>query len=257
MFSVEVNSGFLSTNLPAELISTTELKLKSSYQWQPLQTFVTISKHFIVKAKGIRFRATVNDCNSIMQQLLYHGEEYGAALTVKINDMGNYGCYPDCAEQLSVPLFAEATVNLIRRRPMSSLVAHTLGSAIVIEFIMVFSLGVLLLYFTCKCAFVLVNEKRSRDDQDIELSRFQSFHKRTSTTDLSENVTHFTGCCSSPLFLSSQPSNFRQRSRRQSEIGESSKDTHYSSQSSSDHHRMTPLPSLMPLVSGKGRSVTI
>ncbi|KAL6990004.1 glutathione exchanger, partial [Sarracenia purpurea var. burkii] len=124
MFSVEVNYGFLSTNLPAELISTTELKLKNSYQWQPLQTFVTISKHFMVKAKGIRFRGTVNDCNSIMQQLLYHGEEYGAVLVLKINDMGNYGCYPGCEEKMSVPLFAEAKVNLMRRRPMTSLVAH-------------------------------------------------------------------------------------------------------------------------------------
>lgn len=72
MLSMEVSSGFLSTNLPAELISTTELKLKSSYQWQPVQTFVTISKHFAVKAKGIRFRGTLDDCNSIMEQLVYH-----------------------------------------------------------------------------------------------------------------------------------------------------------------------------------------
>lgn len=72
MFSMEISSGFLSTNLPAELISTTELKLKTSYQWQPVQTFVTISKHFAVKAKGIRFRGTLDDCNSIMEQLVYH-----------------------------------------------------------------------------------------------------------------------------------------------------------------------------------------
>lgn len=72
MFSVEVNSGSISTNLPAELIVTTELKLMGSYQWQPLQTFVTISKHFKVKAKGIRFRGTVQECNSVMQQLSYH-----------------------------------------------------------------------------------------------------------------------------------------------------------------------------------------
>lgn len=72
MFSLEVDSGVISTNLPAELISTTELKLKSSYQWQPLQTFVTISKHFMVKAKGIRFRGTINECNSVMQQISYH-----------------------------------------------------------------------------------------------------------------------------------------------------------------------------------------
>lgn len=75
MFSVEVNSGSLVVNLPAELINTTELKLKNSYQWQTLQTFVTISKHFMVKAKGIRFRGTVNDCNYVMQQLIYQVSE--------------------------------------------------------------------------------------------------------------------------------------------------------------------------------------
>ncbi|KAH7863730.1 hypothetical protein Vadar_021285 [Vaccinium darrowii] len=72
MFSVEVSSGFLSTKLPADLISTTELKLKNSPQWQALQTFVTISRHFMVKARGIRFQGSVDDCNSILEQLLYH-----------------------------------------------------------------------------------------------------------------------------------------------------------------------------------------
>lgn len=71
MFSMEVSSGSLVVSLPAELINTTELKLKNSYRWQPLQTFVTISKHFMVKAKGIRFQGTVNDCNHVMQQLIY------------------------------------------------------------------------------------------------------------------------------------------------------------------------------------------
>lgn len=70
-FSFEVYDGLLVTSLPAELINSTELKLKTSYQWQPLQTYVTISKHFKVKATGVRFRGTINDCNSIMQQLFY------------------------------------------------------------------------------------------------------------------------------------------------------------------------------------------
>jgi hypothetical protein len=74
-FSLEVNDGLLVTSLPAELINTTELKLKNSYLWQPLQTYVTISKHFTVKANGIRFRGTVNYCNSIMQQLFYNVSE--------------------------------------------------------------------------------------------------------------------------------------------------------------------------------------
>jgi hypothetical protein len=56
---------------------------------------------------------------------LVQGGEHGAILTVTLNDMGNYGCYPDCAERVSLPLYTEAAVNLIRRRPMSSLVAHS------------------------------------------------------------------------------------------------------------------------------------
>ncbi|KAL7254957.1 hypothetical protein ACSBR1_009171 [Camellia fascicularis] len=126
--------------------------------------------------------------------------------------MGNYGCYPDCEEKMSMPLFTEANINLMRKRPMKSLVAHFLGSAIVIEFILIFSLGVLLLYYTCKCTIVLVNEKRSRGARNIELCQVQSSSKKTSSTDLSENVTHFTGWCPRPFLRMSQPSNFRQRS---------------------------------------------
>lgn len=72
MLSMEVSVGLLMTSLPAELIGSTEVKMKSSYQWQPLQTFVTISKHFMVKAKGIRFRGAIEECNSILKQLSYH-----------------------------------------------------------------------------------------------------------------------------------------------------------------------------------------
>lgn len=71
-FSVEVTDGFLLATLPAALIDSTELKLKDSYQWQPVQTYVTISKHFAVRAIGIRFRASLKDCNTVMQQLAYH-----------------------------------------------------------------------------------------------------------------------------------------------------------------------------------------
>jgi hypothetical protein len=71
-FSMKVNDGLLAANLPSRLINTTELKHRNNFQWQPLQTYVTISKHFMVKASGIRFQATVNDCNTVMQQLYYH-----------------------------------------------------------------------------------------------------------------------------------------------------------------------------------------
>lgn len=42
-----------------------------------------------------------------------------------LNDMGNYGCFPDCADGMSMPLYTEATVNLMRKQPMSSFLAHS------------------------------------------------------------------------------------------------------------------------------------
>ncbi|KAK4265789.1 hypothetical protein QN277_026795 [Acacia crassicarpa] len=256
-FSLEVNEGLLVTTLPSYLTNTTELKIGDRNQWQPLLSYVTISKHFIVRANGIRFRGTVNDCNTVMQQLFYHGGEYGAVLTLKLNDMGNYGCYPDCSEGMSLPLNTEATVNLMRKRPMSSLLAHILGSAIIIEFVMIFSLGVSLLYFTCKCAVLLVNERRNRGERPSEISAAQGSQKQTvSSTEISENVTHFTGCCSTPslLGLRRQSSNFRQRSRRVSEIGESSTAANRSSPSTSEPQQQAVVPSFTPLAIDKDQS---
>ncbi|XP_057755577.1 protein GAMETE EXPRESSED 2 [Arachis stenosperma] len=178
-FSMEVNDGLLVTNLPSNLINTTEVKHKDSYQWQPLQTYVTISKHFMVKATGIRFQGTVNDCNGVMEQLFFHGGEHGGVLTLTLNDMGNHGCYPNCAEGMSMPLYTEAMVILMRKQLMSSFVAHSLGSIIVIEFVVMFSLGVLLLYFTCKCAILLLHERRNRHKSMVASQQLKSSMPQT------------------------------------------------------------------------------
>ncbi|GMJ12238.1 gamete expressed 2 [Hibiscus trionum] len=163
-FSVEVSDGFLLATLPAALIDSTKLKLKSSYQWQPLQTYVTISKQFVVRAIGIRFRASLNDCNTVMQHLSYHGGEHGVAvLTVKLNDLGWYGRCSDCVDSITKPLVAEATVNLIRGKPMSSSTIRTLEWVMVIEFLLVLSLGLMLVFFTCKCVILLVKEKKQQN----------------------------------------------------------------------------------------------
>ncbi|KNA05819.1 hypothetical protein SOVF_186820 [Spinacia oleracea] len=158
IFSMEVTSGILEAILPVQLISTTELKLKNSYQWQPLQTFVTISDHLVVKARGLRFQATVDDCNNIVRQLKYHAIEYVAILKMVMNDMGNYGCFPNCAENISKFLLTEVNVNLIKRRPLNSKATHALGFMIILEFIGVLSLGGLLLFYTCRCGICLINE---------------------------------------------------------------------------------------------------
>lgn len=71
-FSVEVTDGSLRTNLPSELINSTELKFKNIFRWQPIQTYAAISKHVNVKASGIRFRGTIKQCNDLMEHLLHH-----------------------------------------------------------------------------------------------------------------------------------------------------------------------------------------
>ncbi|KAJ9536923.1 hypothetical protein OSB04_029656 [Centaurea solstitialis] len=194
MFSLEVSSGFLSAKLPAELISTTEVKLKHSKQWQPLQTFVEISGYFTVKAKGLRFRGRINDCNNVLQKLLYYvGDEDGGILKVNVNDMGWYGCYPDCAEMMSVPLITEATVNLLTKMPVPPLVDHvTVESVIVIELVVLSSLAMILLFFSCKCVIVLVHEKKKRQAQALNFHLYklqqQNSNQQTSSTDSSENM---------------------------------------------------------------------
>ncbi|KAK9059167.1 hypothetical protein SSX86_021786 [Deinandra increscens subsp. villosa] len=183
LFSVEVSSGTFSAKLPAQLISTTELKLKRSKQWQPLHTFVEISKQFTVnKVKGIRFRGTINECNTLLHQLIYYGDKHDGVLKLSVNDMGWYGCArmdPSCSEMMSMPLISEATVNLITRTPINSLVAHSLGSLILIESIIVTSLALILMCFTCKCVIVLLREKKKRvQTQNLPLNELQNSHEQ-------------------------------------------------------------------------------
>ncbi|KAF9605446.1 hypothetical protein IFM89_017465, partial [Coptis chinensis] len=255
--SMEVSDGTLVTSLLDYQINTTEVKLENSYQWQPLQTYVTLSRHFLVKAKGIRFPGTIKDCNEAMEQLLYQGGERGAVLTLIVNDMGNHGCYPDCSESMTAPLQMEATVNLVRRSPMNPLLARTLGSAVVIEFILISLLGALVLFFICKCAFVLGNERRSFT-RDSKISKVEK-SKDPSSSDqpLSEDVTHFSGCCSSPFLLRSQLSIFRQRSCRQPVNRGPGNDESQSSQSSSDHQNIIARPNFMSLSIEKTQSENV
>ncbi|KAI0514236.1 hypothetical protein KFK09_010271 [Dendrobium nobile] len=170
MFSVEVNDGLLSTTLPVHLIKTAEVKIKSSNQWQPLQTFVTIANQFVMRGKGIRFQGTIGDCNNAMQRLFFQGANLEALLTITVNDLGNYGCYLDCTDIMSFPLSVEATVILIKRRPLNSTTAFLLGSAIFFEIATLFLLGGLLLFFICKCMIALHIERKNDDNS-------QSLHK--------------------------------------------------------------------------------
>ncbi|CAA6672225.1 unnamed protein product [Spirodela intermedia] len=170
--SLELSDGILIGRLPAHLIGTVELKIKNSHQWQHLQAFVTISNHFVIKGRAIRFRASVDDCNDAIRRLLYQGTGRASVLTINVNDMGNYGCCSECGERISIPLQAEATVNLIRRRPVNSISAHLLGAAVVVEFITLLLLGGALLFYICKCTNLLCRDRTppSATDTAAEVS---------------------------------------------------------------------------------------
>ncbi|KAH7688236.1 hypothetical protein IHE45_03G019900 [Dioscorea alata] len=204
-FSMEVNDGMLSTSLPVNLLRNAELKLKNKHHWEPLQTFVAISNHFVLNGKGFRFRGTIEDCNNAMQKVLYQGEkDDDALLTISVNDMGNYGCYPDCTERMSLPLSTKVTVNLVRRKPISSTAALLLGSAIVVEIIMMLLLGGILLFFMCKCMNAL--QKEEKNTENLEPTEVEHIDNET----IEEHISEFSG----PISLGNQSSSLHKRSGR-------------------------------------------
>lgn len=71
ILSLEVDEGELMATLPVSLIGSAEFKSQYRKVWQLLQTYVTISNHFVLKGKGIRFRGTHLDCNNALQRLYY------------------------------------------------------------------------------------------------------------------------------------------------------------------------------------------
>ena len=71
MLSLEVCEGTLTLRLPASIIPSVEVKTEGVSHWQPIQTYVNIDNHFVLKVAAVRFRGMVQDCNNAMQQLHY------------------------------------------------------------------------------------------------------------------------------------------------------------------------------------------
>ncbi|XP_020523491.1 protein GAMETE EXPRESSED 2 isoform X2 [Amborella trichopoda] len=210
LLTIEVSAGTLSAILQGDFVDTTEIKPEKAFHWQPLYSVVIIGNSFVVEGKGIRFRGKLKECNIALRQLIYKGPSHDAILTIDLNDMGNYGCYPDCSLKITVPLSTKATIDLCDRKPMTPLLAFFLGAAIIIGFIMTFILGLVLLFFSCKCAFALQkNRGNSCNLSKVELATTEAVNEMLSATS-SDNVTYFTGC-SSPFLLRRHHGNFHQR----------------------------------------------
>ncbi|XP_037441475.1 protein GAMETE EXPRESSED 2-like isoform X3 [Triticum dicoccoides] len=214
VLSFEVFEGTLMMTLPASLVGRAELKTGGSNQWQSLQTYVAIAHHLVLRGTGIRLRLDVADCNSAMHQLFYQGgPSHATSLSITVNDLGNYGCYPDCSEMMSRPLQAEKTVQLSKRKAMNSTRAILTGSAIAIEILAMLCLGGVLLYFLVKCMCALrIERTRGLPGNEVRTSDRTMSHQLMSSSPSDD-----AGYSSAPaavLSLGGNRSGFRQRSCR-------------------------------------------
>lgn len=48
---------------------------------------------------------------------LLQGPSQGTTLTISVNDLGSYGCYPDCSKMMGTPLSASKTIRLVKTKP--------------------------------------------------------------------------------------------------------------------------------------------
>ncbi|CAL5081535.1 unnamed protein product [Urochloa decumbens] len=165
VLSLEVCEGTLSLSLPSSMIPAVEVKTEGVNQWQPLQTYVNIENHFVLKGTAIRFRGMVQECNNVMQQLHYQGPMNETTLSITVDDLGSYGCYPDCSKMMGTPLSTVKTVRLVKIKHKNSKNPrrdHLFGWLMVAEILTMICLGVVLLYFLFKCIIDLKVQRRYR-----------------------------------------------------------------------------------------------
>ncbi|KAM0880709.1 hypothetical protein ACQ4PT_033403 [Festuca glaucescens] len=98
---------------------------------------------------------------------LSSGAIHETRLFITVNDLGNYGCYPDYSEMVSTPLSTAKTVRLVKTKPMNSRRAILVGSAIAIEILAMLCLGGVLLYFLVKCMSQLKGKQRDPVNNEV------------------------------------------------------------------------------------------
>ncbi|WVZ65019.1 hypothetical protein U9M48_014452 [Paspalum notatum var. saurae] len=217
VLSLEVLEGTLTVTLPSSIaIATVAMKPEGVSHWKKAQDYVTIANHFILKGTAIRFHGNVQDCNHAMQQLRYKGQ--GASnqtiLSITVNDLGHYGCYPDCSEMMSTPLSAAKTIRLVKKKHMDLRGSPLVGWLMAIEIMIMLWLGVILLYYLIKCIKALKDERRDRIDNERHTPEQSPSHLRMGA---SQSRSEDVGYCSAPacaLPSGANRSSFRQRSFR-------------------------------------------
>ncbi|KAL6846545.1 hypothetical protein ACP4OV_023993 [Aristida adscensionis] len=205
VLSIEVSQGSLMVTLPRGAFTIAELKTEGAKYWQPL---VNIANQFVRKT-AIRFRGDIDDCNYAMQHLFYHGPINDTTLTISVNDLGNYGCYPDCSKKMSKSLTAMKTIRLVKTRHMKSRRHLWAEPVLAIEFTIILCLGAVLLYYFLKCLIALMCERRHRINDEMRTPEHIPFHQHPQPDD----STHYSAPANVVPLGANSPG-FRRRSSR-------------------------------------------
>ncbi|KAF2916259.1 protein GAMETE EXPRESSED 2 [Oryza sativa Japonica Group] len=174
VLSLEVHEGALMVTLTAGIVATAEVKIEGNNCWQPLQT--SSADRIVLRVAGIRFRGSVSDCNNAMQRLFYQGRSNETTLVIIVNDLGYFGCYPDCSMKSGTPLSTIKTIRLLIRKSVKSR-DLLLRTALTIEL----SLGCVLLYYILKCICALKGKGKNHNKKTRKLKKTAS-HQNTSTS---------------------------------------------------------------------------
>lgn len=117
---------------------------------------------------------------------LFQGRSNETTLVIIVNDLGYFGCYPDCSMKSGTPLSTIKTIRLLIRKSVKSR-DLLLRTALTIEL----SLGCVLLYYILKCICALKGKGKNHNKKTRKLKKTAS-HQNVSTF-LSETFTSSPG----------------------------------------------------------------
>ncbi|MCO5595656.1 hypothetical protein L7F22_049701 [Adiantum nelumboides] len=114
---IQVEKGNLILTLPENRTSSTEVRHEESYHWSPLPTAVFENHVFTTQAQGIKFRATLEECNNALRDLRYNGTVDSTTLRLKVNDLGHNGMDSICSTENN-PLSVEKQLTFVFSKPL-------------------------------------------------------------------------------------------------------------------------------------------
>ncbi|KAI5070146.1 hypothetical protein GOP47_0014489 [Adiantum capillus-veneris] len=167
---IQVEEGSLILTLPENRTSSTEVRHEDSYHWSPLPTAVFENHVFTTQAQGIKFRATLEECNNALQELRYNGTVDSTTLLIKANDLGHSGMDSMCSTENN-PLSVEKQLILVFIKPMPLQTLYSSWSKVVMRTRALLVVGILMVFTFMAliiCLFILVACRQRRSKQKVK-----------------------------------------------------------------------------------------